>query len=187
MEAPPNPSRGREEGCAQGKSRGKSKVPFVDALEPRMATLETAMTAAQDTLERLEEMVDGLKGEYADFTMATKTLIQEEANTLRGEFRAFHEELLKLRSFIQEELRAVCAEVEEVRSDWAWHKHTLSASPASVSTSDARRIDVLKPNTYDGTFNATVMDNFLFELEQYFDAMSVRDKASKVGTTPTYL
>ena len=53
--------------------------------------------------------------------------------------------------------------------------------------SDARRIDVLKPNTYDAAHNATVIDNFLFGLEQYFDAMGVHDKASKVSTVPTFL
>ena len=72
MDVPPELSCGREEGRAQGKSRGKAKTPSVDALEPCMAMLETTMTAAQDTLERLEEMVDGLEGEYADFTVTTK-------------------------------------------------------------------------------------------------------------------
>ena len=95
--------------------------------------------------------------------------------------------MLKLRSFVQDELRAVCAEVDDVRSDWAWHKCTLFASPASASTSDARRIDMPKPDTYDGTRDATIMDNFLFGFDQFFDAMGVRDEASKVGTTPTYL
>lgn len=89
-------------------------------------------------------MVDSLEGEYADFTMAIKGLIQDQANTFRGEFQAFHEELLKLYSFIQEELRVVHAEVEEVRSNWAWHRHTVSASPASASTSEARRINMPK-------------------------------------------
>ena len=71
--------------------------------------------------------------------------------------------------------------MDEVSLDWAWHKRTLSASPASASTSDVRRIDVPKPDTYDGTRNATIVDNFLFGLDQYFDAMGVRDEASKVG------
>ena len=50
-----------------------------------------------------------------------------------------------------------------------------------------RRIDVPKPDTYDGTCNATIVDNFLFGLDQYFDAMGVQDEASKMGTAPTYL
>ena len=187
VDVPPEPSRGREGERAQGKTRGKSKAPFVDALEPRVTTLKIALSATQDNLEGLEERVDGLEGEYAEFTVVTKALIQEKANTLRGEFRSFHNELLKIPSFVQEELHAVHAEVEEVCSDWAWHKRTLSTSPASISTSDAHRIDILKPDTYDGTRNATIVDNFLFGLDQYFDAMGVRDEVSKVGTTPTNL
>ena len=58
----------------------------------------------------------------------------------------FPDELLKLCSFVQDELRAVYAEVDEVHSDWAWHKCTLSTSLVSASTS------------------------FLFGLDQYFDA-----------------
>ena len=100
VDAPPEPNRGREEGWAQGKSRGKSKAPSIDALEPCMATLETAMFVAQDTLDGLEESVDGLEGGYIDFTVATKVLIQDQVNTLQGEFWAFHEELLKLYNFI---------------------------------------------------------------------------------------
>ncbi|KAH9670137.1 Endonuclease [Citrus sinensis] len=183
-------ARGREEGGrGQPKSRGKSKAPSMDALEPRVATLETSMAAVQDTLDTLEERVDGLEGEYGEFTVATKALMQDQADSLQGEFRAFHDELLNLRTFVQNELRAVRAEVDEVRSDWAWHKRTLTLSPAAVlaSLSDERRIDVPKPDTYDGARNAIVVDNFLFGLEQYLDAMGVRDDASKVGTAPTFL
>ena len=85
MDVPPEPSRDREGDRAQGK-RCKSKAPFVDALKPRVTTLEIALSAAQDSLEGLDERVDGLEGEYTEFTVATKALIQEQANTLRGEF-----------------------------------------------------------------------------------------------------
>ena len=74
---------------------------------------------------------------------------------------------------MQNELHVIHAEFNEVRLDWVWHKHTLSASLASTSSSDACRINVPKPNTYDGARNAIVVDNFLFRLEQYFDAMNV--------------
>ena len=150
----------------------------MDALEPCVTTLEIALSAAQDSLEGLEELVDGLKGEYAEFTVATKALIQEQANTLRGEFHSFHDKLLKLRSLVQDELRAVCTEVDEVLSGWAWNKRTLSASLASASTSDVCRIDVPKPDTYNGSRNTTIVENFLFGLDQYFDAMCAR-KLSK--------
>ena len=50
VDVPPEPSRGREEECAPGKTRGKSKAPSVDALKPRVTTLEIALSAAQDSL-----------------------------------------------------------------------------------------------------------------------------------------
>ena len=75
VDVPPEPSRGREGERAQGKTRGKSKAPSVDALEPLVTTLEITLSAAQDSLEGLEVRVDGLEGEYAEFTVATKALI----------------------------------------------------------------------------------------------------------------
>ena len=47
VDVPPEPSRGREGERAQGKTRGKSKFPSVDTLEPRVTTLEIALSAAQ--------------------------------------------------------------------------------------------------------------------------------------------
>lgn len=81
MEAPPDPSCSRKEGRAQDKTRGKSKASFIDALESRMATLETFMSVAQNTVDGLEVIVDGLKGEYVEFTIAMKAFIQDQANT----------------------------------------------------------------------------------------------------------
>lgn len=60
-------------------------------------------------------------------------------------------------------------------------------SPTSTSTSDARWIDVPKPGTYNGAHSATIVENFLFWLDQYFDPMGVCDEASKVSTAPTFL
>ena len=60
-----------------------------------MATLETSMSAVQDTLDTLEVRVDNLEGEYGEFTVAMKALMQDQADSLRGEFRAFDDELQK--------------------------------------------------------------------------------------------
>ena len=71
VDVPPEPTYDLKEGCAHGKS----KAPSIDVLEPYMVMLEIALSIVQDTLEGLEEMVDGLKREYADFTVATKAFI----------------------------------------------------------------------------------------------------------------
>ena len=69
------PTRGCEEGCTHAKSPNKSRAASVDALEPRVATLKTLMSATQDTLNTLEVRVDSLEGEYGEYAVATKALI----------------------------------------------------------------------------------------------------------------
>ena len=66
---------GNEEGRTQAKSYGKSKAASVNALEPRMATLETSMSVIQNTLDTLEVRVDGLEGEYSESIVVTKALM----------------------------------------------------------------------------------------------------------------
>ncbi|KAH9696632.1 V-type proton ATPase subunit c2 [Citrus sinensis] len=104
-------------GRSQVKTRRKSKVVAIDALESHDSKLETSMSVAQDILESLEERVDGLEGEYIDFMVTTKAFIQNQANTLRGDFQAFYDELLKLRSFMQQELLAIRVKQKDKRSD----------------------------------------------------------------------
>lgn len=69
---------------------------------------------------------------------------------IRGEFQAFHDELLKLFSFVQEELQAIHTKVEKVCSDLDGHKHTLTFSSTSTISNDACRINMSNPNTTQG-------------------------------------
>ena len=55
VDVPSEPSRDREGERAQGKTRGKSDAPSMDALEPRVTTLEITLSAAQESPEGLEE------------------------------------------------------------------------------------------------------------------------------------
>lgn len=66
---------------------------------------------------------------------------------------------------MQDELGAIRTKVKEVCLDWPGHKCTLSISSTSTSSSDAHHIDVPNPDTYDGTQNATIVDNLLFGLD----------------------
>ncbi|TXG70108.1 hypothetical protein EZV62_005043 [Acer yangbiense] len=43
------------------------------------------------------------------------------------------------------------------------------------------------PSTYNGTRNAIEVMNFLFSLEQYFEAKGARDDATKIANAPTFL
>lgn len=70
----------------------------------------------------------------------------------------------------------------------ARHKASSSASTSYTSaTQGASNLKVLKPDTFNGAHNATVVDNFLFGLECYFDALGVSDDSASINNSPTYL
>ena len=49
------------------------------------------------------------------------------------------------------------------------------------------KVDVPRPKSFHGSRNARELNNFLWNLEQYFDAMSIEDDAKKIKTAPPYL
>ncbi|XP_040957468.1 uncharacterized protein [Gossypium hirsutum] len=49
-----------------------------------------------------------------------------------------------------------------------------------------RHVDVPKPEKFKGARSAREVDNFLWELEQYFRAMGIEDDATKVNTASIY-
>lgn len=122
-------NRGQEEGCTQAKSHNKFMVTSINILESRIATLETSMLAVQDTLESLEVRVNNLGAKYSEFMIATKALFEDLAiSSSKGSFAHYMMSCSKVYGFVQSELRAIRAEADEVRSDWAWHKCTLFAT-----------------------------------------------------------
>jgi len=47
--------------------------------------------------------------------------------------------------------------------------------------------DVPKPKSYKGSRNAREIDNFLWSMKVYFNAIGFRDDASKIQVVPLYL
>lgn len=64
---------------------------------------------------------------------------------------------------------------------------STSSTNGGSSGSSGPNLKVPKPDIYNGTQNATLVENFIFGLEQYFDAMGVIDDAAKISHAPTFL
>ncbi|KAL0427846.1 UNVERIFIED_CONTAM: hypothetical protein Slati_2959400 [Sesamum latifolium] len=63
-----------------------------------------------------------------------------------------------------------------------------AVSNAPVVAHDAcARLQIPKPKAYGGARDAKEVENFLFDMEQYFLAANVEDEARKVSTTTMYL
>ncbi|RVW87492.1 hypothetical protein CK203_036260 [Vitis vinifera] len=56
-----------------------------------------------------------------------------------------------------------------------------------MATHEAPRVEVPKPHTFNGKRDAKKLDNFLWHMERYFEAIALTDEATKVRTATLYL
>ncbi|RVX18580.1 hypothetical protein CK203_006406 [Vitis vinifera] len=56
-----------------------------------------------------------------------------------------------------------------------------------MATQEASRMEVPKPHRFSGNRDAKELDNFLWHMERYFEAIALTDEAVKVRTTTLYL
>ena len=56
-----------------------------------------------------------------------------------------------------------------------------------IATQEASRVEVLKPQGFSGKRDAKELDNFLWHMEQYFEAIALTNEAAKVRIATLYL
>ena len=56
-----------------------------------------------------------------------------------------------------------------------------------MATQEASRVEVPKPHRFSGNWDGKELDNFLWHMERYFEAIALTDEATKVRTTTLYL
>ena len=74
---------------------------------------------------------------------------------------------------------------QEVKQELAIYKAAVSTWV--MATQEASRVEVPKPQRFSGKRDAKELDNFLWHMEQYFEAIALTDEATKVRTTTLYL
>ena len=56
-----------------------------------------------------------------------------------------------------------------------------------MATQEASRVEVPKPQRFRGKWDAKELDNFLWHMERYFEAITLTDVVAKVKTATLYL
>lgn len=172
--------RGREEQRSQPK-RGKSKAPTREPIESRVAGLERSLANVTTTIGELSDQVDNLIHENVEITKAAKTMIEELGRSFRGELRSLTQEFVDLRKSLQDKMQELRREMDAIRRG-----SPPSTSTATTSSSAPQGLKVPKPAMYNGTRNATTVENFLFGLDQYFEAMGVTDDFTKISNAAIF-
>ena len=65
--------------------------------------------------------------------------------------------------------------------------HKTAISTRVMATHEAPRVEVPKPHTFSGKRDAKELDNFLWHMERYFEAIALTDEATNVRTATLYL
>ena len=168
----------RERNPAGGKGRKEKSRDIMTTFETRLARVELAIADGQDKFEELGQSIEGLGGENVE---------------LRGEMQATLNSVVEeLRKYIDSKYDTVHAELATIREEMKEMKGEVSLCKAVVAQGTfspivAPKVDVPRPKSFHGSRNARELDNFIWSLEQYFDAMGIEEDAKKIKTAPLYL
>ncbi|XP_039163085.1 uncharacterized protein LOC120290759 [Eucalyptus grandis] len=171
--------RNAEKGGAKGKkNHGVSSLrePTGDLVH-RLTKLELFVTNVQGSVDDLTQTMDGVDAEREELVADV-----QELKTDMGELRH------KLLGTLQEELTQRCEPLEAMMA--AMRTEIAEAQAArvnSVITVQGPRVDTPKPKEFRGSRVAKDVDNFLWYMERYFQAMRINDDQTRVNTASMYL
>ena len=176
--------RGRDlDPPAKGRGKkDKSRDPLT-SLDSRVTRLEIAMA---DTKEGVDLMEQSMEKAVEDL----KVQIQDLQEGMHGSPVPVvsHEEFMRVLDMLaslESRVEVLTKHEEELRQKVAIYEAALSARV--MATHEAPRVEVPKPHTFTGKRDAKELDNYLWHMERYFEAIALTDEATKVRTATLYL
>ena len=102
---------------------------------------------------------------------------------------SFQDKVMNMFSSMKSRVEALAARMEAwdqvVWQELAIYKTVISARV--MTTNEAPRVEVPKPHTFSGKKDAKELDNFLWHMEHYFEAIALTEEATKVRIVTLYL
>ncbi|KAI3469025.1 hypothetical protein Pfo_025688 [Paulownia fortunei] len=169
-------NRGREPIQSQSKKkRNQSKSCESSSWERVMQDMGERLKIVKHNIDTLQdhilEQLDSLK-ENVQACLDTDTL-RDDCST-------------RLEAKVMDALQAMQISIETLREDLAVCKKATTIGGASTSMVSPR-VDYPKPNGFDGRRDAKKVENFLWQMERYFEGLNLTDEASRVRTATLYL
>ena len=177
--------RGRDADPVAPKGRGKMEKSWdpIASLEGRVNRLEVTMADTKEGMDMVEKSVEKA---VKDLKMQIQDLQESVQGSLvpvvsQEEFMRVLDMLTSLESRVE----VLTKHEEELRQEVTIYKMALSARV--MATHEAPRVEVPKPHSFSGNRDAKELDNYLWHMERYFEAIGLNNEATKVQTATLYL
>ncbi|KAL6314384.1 hypothetical protein AAG906_021442 [Vitis piasezkii] len=185
-------TRGREiEPTARGRGRKDKSRDAIANMEARLAKVELAMADTREGVDLIEQgMEKGMEDLREQIQDLREGVLGSQVQPVsHEEFMSFQEKVLSMLASMESRIEALATRMEsrdhEVRQELAIYKVAMSARV--MATQEASRVEVPKPQGFSGKRDAKELDNFLWHMERYFEAIALTDEAAKVRTATLYL
>ncbi|PHT80044.1 hypothetical protein T459_18096 [Capsicum annuum] len=146
----------------------------------RFKTLESNVSALEAAaLEGLDEVKADLSEqnkEHKEGLTSLELKLTEALSALHEEFGSKLSEVMLGQSALQEEVADLKQQLEAAR---------VGGNHGSVAYHDAR-IEAPKPNVFKGDRNAQDVENFIWQLESYFEHVKIVDGAARIRIATMY-
>ena len=155
-----------------------------------MASLEGRVNRLEVTIADTKKGVDLIEQSIEKAVEDLKVQIQDLQEGMQGSPVPVvsHEEFMKvidMLSSLESRVEVLTKHEEELRQEVAIYKMALSARV--MATHEAPRVEVPKPHSFSGNRDAKDLDNYLWHMERYFEAIGLNNEETKVRTATLYL
>ncbi|GJR30116.1 putative retrotransposon gag domain, aspartic peptidase domain protein [Tanacetum coccineum] len=155
-----------------------------------MVGVKTSISELRERVEESHQHLEELGSDFTelreDFKSALNILggnLGREIHNLRGMLMG---EITRMQSEVVEEWRSLRRELEDLRADVSLCKRFMASGGGNTSNI-APKVEIPKPSPFMGRREARVVDDFLWEMEQYMEGVNIVDDASKIKTATRYL
>ena len=156
--------RGRS--VTRGKSKRGSSRELVSNMDSRLARIELAVGEMRDQFEDTDESIKELDSRGEELKEQMQGALNKSLDAVTQKNTALEAMVVALRE-----------EMDELKRELSACKAVIRGGVLAVAPT--HRVDVPKPKEFKGTRSAKDVDNFLWDMEQYFRVMGIVEDATK--------
>ncbi|MFQ6647378.1 hypothetical protein Gotur_021094 [Gossypium turneri] len=148
---------------------------MLSALEDQVVTLEESIG---DIKERIDDVDDRLNDGLQTMQEQLREFVWDNISSSENKLAEKDDALKAMMIALKEEINELKEELKIFKA--AIGNGMLASKPKQQA------MDVPKSKAFKGARSVSEVDNFLWAMEQYFRAMSIKDDATKVNTIAMY-